>query len=268
MPKMDGNLGFEQMSLFLGEDFVVTFQERPGDCLENVRERLRQGRARIRGSGPDYLTHAILDAIVDSYFPILETIGERLEQLEAAILARPTQRQVARLHALKRDLLAFRRDVWPLREVINTLVRGETPLVAASNRVYFSDCYDHAIQAIDLVESYRDIASGLMDLYLSSVSNRMNEVMKVLTIMATIFIPLSFIAGLYGMNFNSERSPWNLPELNWYLGYPYALALMAVIAVVMLIYFRRKEWIGPGRRSSQETDDDDAAGGEIPPPRR
>jgi magnesium transporter len=269
MPTLGEHLALEQMSLFLGKDFVVTFQERPGDCLDNVRERLRKGRERIRGSGPDYLTHAVIDAIVDSYFPILETIGERLEALETAILARPMQRHVTRLHGLKRDLLGFRRDVWPLREVLNTLVRGETPLIAAENRVYFSDCYDHAVQTIDLVESYRDISSGLMDLYLSSMSNRMNEVMKVLTIIATIFIPLSFIAGLYGMNFDTKRSPWNLPELNWYLGYPYALAIMAAIAVVMLIYFRRKEWIGAGRPSEKENQEDDDGGGErTPPPRQ
>ena len=243
MPRPGAGLETEQFSLFLGKGYVLTFQEAPGDCLEAVRERIRNERPRIRAGGPDYLAYAIIDAVIDSYFPLLEGIGDQLEALEEEVLARPHSSQVPILHGIKRDLMNLRRIVWPLREVLAGFVREESPLITEATKIYLRDCYDHTIQIMDLLESYRDVATGLMDLYLSSISNRMNEVMKVLTIIATIFIPLGFIAGLYGMNFNPEISRWNMPELNWALGYPFALGVMGTIALVMLVFFGKKGWL-------------------------
>jgi magnesium transporter len=242
----------EQVSLFLGERFVLTFQEKPGDCLDCVRDRIRSGTGRIRQAGPDYLAYAVLDAVIDNFFPVLEGAGEYLEELEATVLSNPDEGTVSKIHGIKRQLLRLRRAVWPQREALNSMLREGTSLIAEDTKVYLRDSYDHTIQIIDLLENYREIASGLMDVYLSSVSNRMNEVMKVLTIFAAIFIPLTFIAGIYGMNFDPERSPWNMPELDWYLGYPFALGLMAAVGVGMLVYFRHKGWIGSRRPKGRE----------------
>jgi magnesium transporter len=199
---------------------------------------------RIRTVGADYLGYALLDAIVDNYFPVLEAYGERLDEAEDEIINRPTRPTVHRLHNIKRELMAFRRAAWPMRDAVNTLVRDPHPVVQDDTRVYLRDCYDHVVQALELMETYRDFSASLTDLYLSSVSNRMNEIMKVLTMFSAIFIPLSFVAGVYGMNFHEEASPLNMPELRWYFGYPFALALMGSIAFVLLIYFWRKGWIG------------------------
>jgi magnesium transporter len=242
----------EQISLFLGRNFVITFQEQPGDCFGPVRERLRAARGRIRAAGADYLAYALLDAIVDSYFPVLESYGERIEDLEDDVLLRPDNRTVAQIFELKRDLLALRRAAWPQREAINTLIREPSPLIDDETRIFLRDCYDHAVHVLDIVETHREQAASLTDVYLSSMSNRLNEVMKVLTIIATIFIPLSFIASVYGMNFDTERSPWNMPELEWYFGYPFALGLMALTAAGLLLFFRRKGWIGSGRSGAGE----------------
>jgi magnesium transporter len=244
MLRSNDSLETEQFSLLLGPGFVLTFQEQKGDCLEPVRVRIREGRQRIRGGSSSYLAYAMLDAIVDAYFPLLEHYGDLLEELEADVLEHQNQATIAKLHEVKRDLATLRRYIWPLRELMGSLSRDESGLIDESTQVYLRDCHDHALRLMDIVESYRDVSSGLMDLYLSIVSNRMNEVMKVLTIIATLFIPLSFIAGVYGMNFNTEKSPWNLPELNWYFGYPFALGLMVAVAVVLLLYFRRKGWLG------------------------
>ena len=252
MVGISGQLEHEQISIFLGEGFVLTFQEHAGDCLEPVRERLRKGRGRIRGAGGDYLAYALLDAITDGYFPVLEHYGETLALLEDEALGSPGNDTIVRIQALKHDLLALRRTIWPLREAINRLLRDDIPLVHDETRPFIRDCYDHSVQLMDLVENYREVGSGLTDLYLSSLSNRMNDVMKVLTIIATIFIPLSFIAGLYGMNFDPGRSPWNMPELGWYWGYPFALGMMAGVAILMLSYFGRKGWLFE-RRSEQDT---------------
>lgn len=235
----------EQLSLFLGKDFVLTFEERPGDCLDPVRQRIREGLGLLRSHGPDYLAYAILDAIIDAYFPILEQYSERLEDLEEAIIAQPSRQLVSRVHDVKRDLLTLRRAIWPLREAINSLVRDPMPLITQETRIHLRDCYDHVVQIIELVETNRELGSDLTDLYLSMTSNRMNEVMQVLTMFASIFIPLSFIAGVYGMNFNAERSPLNMPELNWFWGYPFALGLMAAVAGSLLVFFWRKGWLGP-----------------------
>jgi magnesium transporter len=232
----------EQVSFFVGEDYVLTFQERTGDCFDLVRQRVRSGRGRIRRGGASYLAYTLLDAIIDAYFPVLEVHGERIEALESEVLAEPGPEVVGRIHAIKRDLLVLRRAIWPHREAANTLLRDDSPFITDETRVYLRDCYDHTVQLLDIVETYRELASGLLDVYLSSLSNRMNEVMKVLTIFAAIFIPLTFVAGLYGMNFE-----W-MPELHWSWGYPAALAVMAALAAVMLVFFRRKGWIGSGRR--------------------
>lgn len=238
----------EQVSLFLGPNFVITFQERPGwDCLEPVRDRIRRHVMRIREAGPGYLTYAILDAVIDHYFPVLEAYGERLETLEDAIVGHPDRGVVAEVHAVKRDLLHLRRAIWPQREAINALVRDDIPHLNAETRLYLRDVYDHAVRIIDLVETYREVCSDLMDLYLSSISNRMNEIMKVLTVISTIFIPLTFIVGVYGMNFNTAASPWNMPELDWAFGYPLCLLLMAIITAGQFLFFRRKGWIGTPR---------------------
>lgn len=237
----------EQVSIFLSAGLVLTFQERPGDCFEPVRDRLRRGKGRIRALQPDYLFYALIDAVVDRYYPWLESCGGSLEQLEDDVLADPHPRHIERLHALKRELLAVRRAVWPARDVLSALMREETPFIADTTRVYLRDAYDHSVQLIDIVETYHEISSGLIEGYLSSLSAKMNEVMKVLTIMATVFLPLTFITGLYGMNFD-RASAFNMPELGWRFGYFFSLAAMFLSAVGLLYYFWRKGWLARERR--------------------
>ncbi|MGB7301619.1 MAG: magnesium/cobalt transporter CorA [Burkholderiaceae bacterium] len=234
----------EQFSLLLGHGFLLTFQERPGDCFNPVRERLRKSKGRIRQAGADYLSYTLIDTVIDSFYPLFEQYGETLEQLEDEVVEHPDPGLVRQLHQLRRDMLALRRVIWPTRELVNTIIRDETPIVTEATRLYFRDCYDHVIQLMDIVETYREVAAGLLDVYLSSMSTRLNEVMKVLTIIATIFIPLSFITGLFGMNFDRSVSPWNMPELGWQYGYPLALLLMATVAGGLIYFFRRKGWIG------------------------
>ncbi|RMF12217.1 MAG: magnesium and cobalt transport protein CorA [Alphaproteobacteria bacterium] len=241
------HLDSEQISIILGEGYVITFQEHAGDCFDPVRARVRREGTRMRTSGADYLAYALIDAVIDSYFPVLEAMGDRIEALEDDVVRRPDPQVVETLHALRHDLLAMRRAVWPHREMINTALRQESRLIAPTTGIYLRDCYDHAVQLMDIVETYREIASGLLDVYLSSLSNRMNEIMKVLTIIATIFIPLSFVAGVYGMNFDPAASPWNMPELRWPYGYPVVLGAMGAGALAMLVYFWRRGWIGRSR---------------------
>ncbi|MGE0609934.1 MAG: magnesium/cobalt transporter CorA [Pirellulales bacterium] len=250
MPRQREEFDTEQLSLFLGADWVLTLIEDPGDCFDGVRRRVRESRGRIRSVGPDYLVYALLDAVIDSYFPLLEQYGERLDELEDEAILRGTRQTVAKIHATKTDLLHLRRAVWPFREALNHLVRDEHPFIKAETRVYLRDCYDHTVQMIDLIEVYRELGSDLRDLYLTSVSNRMNEVMKVLTVITTIFMPLTLIVGIYGMNFNPASSPWNMPELNWRYGYPAILALLSAVTAGMLWLFRRKGWLGPPREKS------------------
>jgi magnesium transporter len=240
------DLETEQVSLFVGKNYVITFQERYGDVLDPVRARIRRGGWTIRKHGPDYLAYAIIDAIIDGYYPILEMLGDYLESLEERALSTPTPETLRAVHSVKQDLLALRRIIWPHREAINELIRDDTPMVSEPVRVYLRDCYDHCVQIIDVLESYRDIAGGLMEVYLSSVANRQNDVMKVLTIMATIFIPLTFMAGLYGMNFE------NMPELHWPWAYPVLLAAMVLTAMGMVVVFRRKGWIGSSQSEPHE----------------
>jgi magnesium transporter len=263
--RVDDRLTTDQLSLFLGKDYVLTFQERPGDCFDGMRQRIASGpggqglagQGLLRTSGPDLLAYGILDAVVDDYYPFLEADGDSLEELEDDILADPTPDRAAAVHELKRDLLVMRRAVWPLREALAALHRGNSPLVLPETRIYLRDCYDHTVQIIDLLEVYRDLGTSLTELYMTSISNRMNEIVKVLTIISTIFIPLSFIASVYGMNFNTGTSKWNMPELNWPHGYLVALGIMALTAGGMLFYFWRKGWLRahvttPKRRDYQE----------------
>jgi magnesium transporter len=227
----------EQVSLILGSNFVISFQEREGDVFDPVRERIRKAKGRIRRLKADYLAYVLIDTIVDHYFVILEKIGERIEDMEEELVTNPKPETLQHIHNLKRELIFLRKSVWPLREIISGLERGDSSLIDESTGIYFRDVYDHTISVAETVETFRDMVSGMLDTYLSSVSNKMNEVMKVLTIMATIFIPLTFVAGIYGMNFEF------MPELKWHWGYFAALALMGAVAVVMVIYFRRKTWL-------------------------
>lgn len=241
------HLQSEQISLFLGKTYVLTFQEEAGDCFDPVRERLRQNVGLLRTTGPDYLAYTLVDAIVDHYFPLLETYGERLDDLETRIIQYPEGTTMSEIHDIKRQLLMLRRKIWPLRDALNTLVRDPVPEVADTTRVYLRDCYDHIMRIIDLLETYRELSSDLLEFQLSSISYKINEVMRMLTVIATIFIPLTFIVGLYGMNFDPDTSPYNMPELRWYWGYPFSLALMAAVTLALLAFFYRKGWLGNHR---------------------
>jgi magnesium transporter len=251
MARLDGTaLDTEQVSIFVGLGWVLSFQERPGDCFDLVRQRIRDGRGRIREAGAGYLAYALLDALVDAYFPVLETYGDRIEALEAEMLAGAGGQRVGRrIHALRHDLLVLRRAVWPHREALNALLREEFEPVTEEVRIHLRDCYDHTVQLLDILETYREMITGLLDLHLLSVSNRLSEIMKLLTIFAAIFVPLTFITGIYGMNFD------HMPELRLRLGYPLVVLLMAAIAGAMLLWFRRRGWLGPrgaGRRRRGE----------------
>lgn len=227
----------ENVSLILGDNYVLSFQEREGDVLDPLRERIRTGKGRIRSVGVDYLVYGIMDAIVDAYFGALEMLGDRIEQMDDEILAAPDAVHMNELHSLKREMVFLRKAVWPLREIIASLEKSPSNLFSEAVRPFWRDVYDHTIQVIDMVEAYRDIIGGMQDTFLSSISNRMNEIMKVLTIIGTIFIPLTFIVGIYGMNFEY------MPELKWPWGYFGTLGVMAVLALIMLAFFRKKKWL-------------------------
>ncbi len=227
----------EQLSIVLGRGFVISFQEREGDVFNQIRERINKKGSRFRKLGNDYLAYALMDAVVDNYFSVLENIGERIESMEEKLIGNPDPKTLNEIHKLKRELIFLRKSVWPLREVISTIQRGDSRLFGKKTQMYLRDVYDHTIQVIDTIETYRDMVSGMLDIYLSSVSNRMNEVMKVLTIFASIFIPLTFVAGLYGMNFKY------MPELDWEFGYPMVWLVIILMSSTMLIYFRRKGWL-------------------------
>lgn len=233
----------EQVSLILGSNYVLTFQESDDPVFDPVMRRLEMQSTRLRRHSIDYLAYALLDNLVDHYFAALDLIGETLETLEEQVLEQPQPADLHALHALRRDLVYFRKSVWSLRDGINSLIRDDSRLITTEVKIYLRDVYDHLVQVIDSVENQREMVSSLYDIYMSSLSSRMNEVMKLLTIIATIFIPLTFIAGIYGMNFNTETSRWNMPELHWPWGYPLALGLMLLIAVGMLYYFRKKDWL-------------------------
>jgi len=227
----------EQASLVLGPNFVISFQESIGHVFEQIRRRIRNAKGRIRKMPSDYLAYALIDAIVDNYFIILEKLGEKIESLQEQLVTKPTEKTLQQIHNLKREMMSLRKSVWPLRELLSGLQRAESSLINESTGIYMQDVYSHTIQIIDTIESFRDMVSGMLDIYLSSISNKMNAVMKVLTMIATLFIPLTFIAGVYGMNFRY------MPELERRWAYPAVLLLMVAIAVGMLVYFRKKKWL-------------------------
>ena len=239
-----GLVEFEQLSLFLGSNYLISFYAGNNTLLEPIRKRLRSHGDRLHTQKADYLLYSVLDLVVDIGFPLLEEFGALIETLEDKLLEAPSRNTLGQIHTIRRELLQLRRMIWPQREVINRLLHDDHPLIQHSTYIYLRDCYDHNIQIMDLLENYRDMASSMLDVYLSSVSNRLNDTMRVLTLIATIFMPLTFVTGLYGMNFgNNNHSPWAMPELSWYYGYPMAWGIMITIVVVMLIFFKRKGWL-------------------------
>jgi magnesium transporter len=230
-------LHIEQLSVIMGDNYVITFQERIGDYFNPVRERIRNGKGRIRKNGADYLTFALMDVVIDNYFIILEKTAEVVEDLEERVVKHPDQSMIREIQHIKRELIFLRKSVWPLREVISSLVREEIPQIRLTTIPFYRDLYDHTIQVIDTVETFRDVVAGIMDLYLSSISNKMNEVMKVLTIIATIFIPLTFLAGIYGMNFEF------MPELKWKWAYPTFWLVMMSTFTILFFFFKKKKWL-------------------------
>jgi magnesium transporter len=232
----------EQVSLIVGENYLLTVQEEPTkDLFEPVRQRIHRPGSLLRSHGTDYLAYALIDAVIDGFFPVLEDYGERLENLQEEVVEKPSRQTLDRIHQIKRELLLLRRTIWPQRDAISTLIREDTDLVSDSVRVYLRDCYDHAVQIMDMVENYRELAANLMDVYLTSVSNNTNEVMRFLTVISTTFIPLTFIAGVYGMNF--DRSVGNMPELGWSFGYVLCLTGMGAVALGLLSYFWYRGWL-------------------------
>jgi magnesium transporter len=235
---------FEQVCVLLAEKFVITIQEEDsGDVFDPVRQRLRDGAGNARFMKADYLAYALIDAVIDRYFPIIESLGESMDDLQETLLEQPTRERLRELHEFKRLIARIRRAVWPQREVLGRLMRDETGLVSARTKPYFRDCYDHTVIMVDVLETFREAARNVMDTYLSSITIRTNEIMRVLTVISSIFIPLTFIAGVYGMNFDPKRSPFNMPELEWPLGYPFAICLMLAVAVGMIAFFKRKNWL-------------------------
>lgn len=232
----------EQVSFILKDNLLITFQEDALDEFEIIRENIRLDKGRVRNLKSDYLCYRLLDTIIDNYFLVLENIGEELERLEDELLGAPTKETLNKLYLQKNAMITVRRAGWPLREVIGALEKNDSPLIHSDTEPFLRDLYDHVIQIVDTTENYREMIAGMMDIYLSSVSNRLNEVMKVLTIISTIFIPLNFIAGVYGMNFNTNVSPFNMPELNWYYGYPAVLSVMVSVGLMLVLFFKRKKW--------------------------
>lgn len=246
LPKVNGHsqLHAQQVSLFIGQHFVVSFYEPKEDPFHPVRERLRNSVGRIRSRHHDYLLFALLDVIVDTGFPTLENYGEWIETLEEELLNQPGTELLGSIHQVRRDLLLLRRMLWPARDVLNQLQRQDCPCIQAETQIYLRDCHDHSVQILDLLESYREMSNGMLEVYLSSLSNRLNQSMRVLTLIATLFIPLTFIVGIYGMNFgNNTESSWAMPELRWEYGYPAVWILMLAVTLVMLIMFRRNKWL-------------------------
>ncbi|RZV56036.1 MAG: magnesium/cobalt transporter CorA [Deltaproteobacteria bacterium] len=246
MPSLRPQLDLEQVSVFVGDRFVITIQERPGDCFDFLRDRIRNGKGRIRRRDGAYLAYSVLDAIVETFYPVVEGYSDQLEEIESRVLANQTENVVAEVHAVRHDLRALRRAVGPTREVLSAMARADASDSQGDTHIFLRDCHDHAVQLMEALDTNRELASSLMDMHLSNVSMRMNEVMKVLTIIATIFMPLGFIAGLYGMNFDGGVSRWNMPELRWEYGYFFAIGAMALTAIGLVLFFRSKGWLGDG----------------------
>jgi len=233
----------EQVSIFLGKNYIISFHAGSHDPFDPLRTRVRKNNSRIRNQKSDYLLYCILDLVVDQGYPILERFGEDIEAIEDELLkSSPRQTTLAEIHRIRRELLLLRRNLWPQREVLNNLLRDDNALIRQGTLVYFRDCYDHTIQILEIIENYREMAGSMIEIYISSVSHRLNEIMRVLTMIATIFIPLTFVVGLYGMNFSHPDSPWAMPELHWYYGYPMTWGIMITIVAGMIIYFKRKDW--------------------------
>ncbi|MBP9094239.1 magnesium/cobalt transporter CorA [bacterium] len=244
MVYLEERLKSEQLSIFFGENFVLTFQEKAGgDCLGALRESLRLGAASMRATSSDYLAYALIDMVVDGFFPVIKTIGDRLNDLEDEIFHNYNQQHAHYIHAIKRDIAELRRTIWPVRDALALLQREHINLVQNETRHYLRDCYDHALRIMELVESHQAMCSDLMDLLLSRENSRMNEILRVLTIISTIFIPPTFVAGIYGMNFHGDKSPLNMPELDWYWGYPFALSIMGLIMGGLLFWMWRNGWL-------------------------
>ncbi|MDH5258280.1 MAG: magnesium/cobalt transporter CorA, partial [Gammaproteobacteria bacterium] len=234
----------EQISIFMGNNYIISFHAGTHDPFEILRNRLRKKMGRIRNHKVDYLLYSLLDLTIDQGYPVLEKFGENMEIIEEELLyTKPKQSTLAEIHQIRRELLLLRRNLWPQRDVLNNLLRSENSLIAESTSVYLRDCYDHSIQIMDILENFREMATSLIDVYLSSASHRLSEIMRILTMISTIFIPLTFVVGLYGMNFSHPDSPWSMPELHWYYGYPFAWGIMAVIVISMVFYFKRKNWL-------------------------
>ena len=229
-------ISLEQVSIIIGKNYVISFQEKPLEIYESIRKRIKNDKSKIRNAGSDYLAYLIIDSIIDNYFSVLEQIGEKIEHVENKLISSPTQKTLKTIYDLKRNMLYMRKSTWPLREVISRLERGEIALINDSTRIYIRDIYDHIIQVIDTIETFRDMLSGMIDIYLSSMTHRLNEVMKILTIISTIFIPITFIASIYGMNFRF------MPEISWKWGYLVVWAIILFIIIYMIIYFKRKKW--------------------------
>lgn len=227
----------DQVSIIFGPNYILSFQEREGDVFDPIRDRLKNPASRLRKNGVDLLAYSLIDAVVDNYFLILEHFGEEIEILEEELIKSPMPETLKTIQKYKRDMITFRRSIWPLRELISNLQRTESGLIKDITQIYLRDLYDHTVQVIDSIEAFRDILSSMVDVYLSSLSNRMNDIMKVLTIIATIFIPLTFIAGVYGMNFDY------MPELEWRWGYPAVMLGMALLGISMFLYFKKKRWV-------------------------
>ena len=239
-----GEICAEQVSMFLGKNILISIQEEPDqDVFEPVRHRILSGNEEIRSSGADHLAYSLLDAVTDHFFPLLESVGDELEDLETELLQNPTKRSVEKLHHTKRTLLLLRRVAWPQRELVSALQRDQTGLITQATKMYLRDCYDHLVQVMDMIENYREMASSLMDIYLSAISIRTNNIMRVLTIISVIFMPLTFLAGVYGMNFDPSAGPLSMPELKKPLGYVTCLAVMALIALGQLLFFWKKGWL-------------------------
>jgi magnesium transporter len=244
VPKPSGTgFSLEQVSLVVGQNYLLTVQEDSDkDCFRPVRRRIKFNKGSIRNMGADYLAYALWDAIIDGFFPVLEIYGEKIENLEDEVIFNPSNQSLAKVYQIKRELLALRRAIWPQRNALNTLIRDGSTVINPEILVFLRDCYDHAVQIIDIIETYRELASSLTDIYLSAISNKMNEVMKLLTVISSIFIPLTFIAGIYGMNFNPDISPFNMPELEWYWGYLFCWAIMLATAGGLIYFFWRRGW--------------------------
>ncbi len=247
IPSYEDDLHTEQVSIFVGRDFVLSWREHTGDVFDIIRKRLQVTAGVTRSAGVDYLLYALLDAVIDAYFPVLEKLGEVLDELDDRIEAEYDPTLIPAMADIRHDVRLVRRIIWPLRDAVDDLVRSPPDGITADTLIHLRDCHDHTVQIMDTLENYRDAGSDLRDYYASAISNRMNEIMKVLTIISTIFMPLSFIAGVYGMNFDRTVSKWSMPELGWKYGYALSLALMATVAFGQLIFFRRKGWLGGPR---------------------